>query len=147
MASSVQPRLDALFHGTYHSEAIESLRTGERKVCPLREVVQSVEEPNRFKRIVLDAESLGAPLFGTSAIFWNDPEPSYYLPKKLAMPYIVTRKTLLIPRSGQLSGVIGRVVLPYGDIVHAGCGYHRQPRKFERPVNQRLPRRQCLTAR
>jgi type I restriction enzyme S subunit len=117
MASSVQPRLDALFHGTYHSEAIESLRTGERKVCPLREVVQSVEEPNRFKRIVLDAESLGVPLFGTSAIFWNDPEPSYYLPKKLAMPYIVTRKTLLMPRSGQLSGVIGRVVLPYGDIV------------------------------
>lgn len=117
MASSVQARLDAFFHGQYHAEALTSLRGGARRACPLRTLVAGVEEPNRFKRVVLDSDSTGTPLFGTSAIFWNDPEPSYYLPQKLAKPYIVTRRTLLIPRSGQLSGVIGRVVLPYGDIV------------------------------
>ena len=56
-------------------------------------------------------------MFGTSAIFWSDPEPLYYLPNKMAAPYVVTRKTLLIPRSGQISGVIGRPVLPYGEII------------------------------
>ena len=83
----------------------------------LAEFTASIVEPNRFKRVVLDADSGGVPLFGTSAIFWNDPEPSYYLPRKLAEPYIVNINTLLVPRSGQLQGVIGRPVLPYGDII------------------------------
>lgn len=117
IASSVQTRLDAFFHSRYHAEAIESLQECDRVARPLRTLVARVEEPNRFKRVVLNADSSATPLFGTTAIFWNDPEPSYYLPQKLAAPYIVTRKTLLMPRSGQLSGVIGRVVLPYGDIV------------------------------
>jgi type I restriction enzyme S subunit len=115
-ASSLQRRCDGFFHSRYHQDAAEAIKRAGRSQT-LAQFTSSIVEPNRFKRIVLDADSGGTPLFGTSAIFWNDPEPSYYLPRKLAEPYIVSMNTLLIPRSGQLQGVIGRPVLPYGDII------------------------------
>ncbi|HRF13756.1 MAG: restriction endonuclease subunit S [Candidatus Accumulibacter phosphatis] len=116
-AVDVQYRLDAFFHSSYHRQAIAALESSGADLSPLRSVVTGIEEPNRFKRIVLDGDTAGIPLFGTSAIFWNDPEPSYRLPSRLAAHCIVSRKTLLVPRSGQLSGVIGRTVLPYGRII------------------------------
>lgn len=115
-ASSLQKRCDGFFHSRYHQDAATAIKRAGRWQT-LAEFTTSIVEPNRFKRVVLDAESGGVPLFGTSAIFWNDPEPSYYLPRKLAEPYIVNINTLLVPRSGQLQGVIGRPVLPYGDII------------------------------
>jgi type I restriction enzyme S subunit len=115
-ASSLQKRCDGFFHSSYHLDAAEAIKHAGRSQT-LAQFTASIVEPNRFKRVVLDAESGGVPLFGTSAIFWNDPEPSYYLPRKLAEAYIVNTNTLLIPRSGQLQGVIGRPVLPYGDII------------------------------
>jgi type I restriction enzyme S subunit len=79
----------------------------------------TVVEPTRFKRTKIDDERYGVPFFGTSALFWNDPVPIYMIPKSLAgvEQYIIHRKTLLIPRSGQLSGILGCVVLPYGAVV------------------------------
>lgn len=115
-ASSLQRRCDGFFHSRYHVDAMEAIRQSGR-FQTLAQFTSSIVEPNRFKRVVLDADSGGVPLFGTSAIFWNDPEASYYLPRKLAEPYIVSMNTLLVPRSGQLQGVIGRPVLPYGDII------------------------------
>ncbi|MDB0510776.1 hypothetical protein LBW60_23400 [Ralstonia solanacearum] len=115
-ASSLQKRCDGFFHSRYHQDAVEAIKRAGRSQT-LAQFTASIVEPNRFKRVVLDADSGGVPLFGTSAIFWNDPEPSYYLPRKLAEPYIVNTNTLLVPRSGQLQGVIGRPVLPYGDII------------------------------
>lgn len=115
-ASTLQKRCDGLFHSRYHLDAVDELeRVGPTK--SLAQFTTGIVEPNRFKRVVLDADSGGTPLFGTSAIFWNDPEPSYFLPRKLAKAYVVDTNTLLIPRSGQLQGVIGRPVLPYGDII------------------------------
>jgi type I restriction enzyme S subunit len=116
-SSEVQSRLDAFFYSTYHRQAVAALDGCNEEIRLLKNAVISIEEPNRFKRIVLNDDSEGTPLFGTSAIFWNDPEPSYHIPSKSAAPCIVSRKTLLIPRSGQLSGVIGKVVLPYGRII------------------------------
>ncbi len=115
-ASSLQRRCDGFFHSRYHRDATETIKQSGR-FQTLAQFTSSIVEPNRFKRVVLDADSGGVPLFGTSAIFWNDPEASYYLPHKLAEPYIVSTNTLLVPRSGQLQGVIGRPVLPYGDII------------------------------
>lgn len=116
VASTLQRRCDGLFHSRYHQDAVDAIkRAGPSQT--LAQFTASIVEPNRFKRVVLDAESGGVPLFGTSAIFWSDPEPSYYLPRKLAESYIVSMNTLLVPRSGQLQGVIGRPVLPYGDII------------------------------
>jgi type I restriction enzyme, S subunit len=116
-ARLVQTRLDAFFHSEYRNMAVRAIESCGLPIDTVAGVCSSVEEPNRFKRIVLDSSSGGVPLFGTSAIFWNDPEPSYFLPKKLAAPYVVSKRTVLVPRSGQLSGVIGRPVLPYGDII------------------------------
>lgn len=115
-ASNLQRRCDGFFHSRYHQDATDGIRRSGR-FQTLAQFTSSIVEPNRFKRVVLDADSGGVPLFGTSAIFWNDPEASYYLPRKLAQPYIVSTNTLLVPRSGQLQGVIGRPVLPYGDII------------------------------
>ncbi|MGY3961273.1 methylation-associated defense system restriction endonuclease subunit S MAD5 [Aeromonas popoffii] len=115
-ASSLQRRCDGFFHSRYHLDATAAIKQSGR-FQTLAQFTSSIVEPNRFKRIVLNADSGGVPLFGTSSIFWNDPEASYYLPSKLAEPYIVSSNTLLVPRSGQLQGVIGRPVLPYGDII------------------------------
>lgn len=115
-AASLRKRCDGFFHSRYHQDAATAIKRSGRWQT-LAKFTSSIVEPNRFKRVVLDADSGGVPLFGTSAIFWNDPEPSYYLPRKLAEPYLVTINTLLVPRSGQLQGVIGRPVLPYGDII------------------------------
>lgn len=116
VASALQKRCDGFFHSRYHQDAVSTMsRAGGTQ--RLADFTASIVEPNRFKRVVLNADSGGTPLFGTSAIFWNDPEPSYYLPRKLAEPYVVDMNTLLVPRSGQLQGVIGRPVLPYGDII------------------------------
>jgi type I restriction enzyme S subunit len=50
---------------------------------------------------------------------WSEPIEMYFLPKNQCgmEQYIVTERTVLIPRSGQLSGIIGTAVLPYGDIL------------------------------
>ena len=115
--ADIQTRMDAFFHSDYHREvkrAFENSNIHQETLC---KCVDSVVEPGRFKRVVLDRDSCGTPLFGTSAIFWNDPVKSYDLPKQLAEPYVVSLKTLLMPRSGQLSGVIGRVVMPYGAVI------------------------------
>ena len=115
-ASALQKRCDGFFHSRYHQNAVTAMKKAGATQS-LADFTTGIVEPNRFKRVVLDADSGGTPLFGTSTIFWSDPEPSYYLPRKLAEPYVVDLNTLLVPRSGQLQGVIGRPVLPYGDII------------------------------
>jgi type I restriction enzyme S subunit len=51
---------------------------------------------------------------------WATPKPNYFLSKTQndIESYIVTQQTLLIPRSGQIAGLIGTAVLPYGDLIN-----------------------------
>lgn len=116
-AFALRARSDAFFYSRYHTEVTEAIQGCGLPTTDIGRFAESVYEPNRFKRIVLGEDSGGTPLFGTSAIFWNDPEPSYYLPRRLAAGVMVGQHTVLIPRSGQLQGVIGRPVLPYGDVI------------------------------
>ena len=48
-----------------------------------------------------------------------DPEASYLLARRTPdfENLIVDETTVLMPRSGQLNGIIGHAVLPYGDVV------------------------------
>jgi len=48
-----------------------------------------------------------------------DPEPAYYIARRQSgvEQYVVDESTLLIPRSGQLSGIIGMCVFPYGKVI------------------------------
>jgi type I restriction enzyme, S subunit len=113
-------RLDGLFHSNYHKSALEPLlKLPKSSRTNVGAIANQVIEPLRFKRVPLDNQDYGIPFFGTSAIMAIEPIPAYYIPKK--MPgierYIVDDKTLLVPRSGQLAGIIGHVVFPYGSVV------------------------------
>jgi len=116
-SSALLARMDGFFHSAFHTSAMAALsRTYTRLVS---ELASRVVEPARFKRVAVHDPAFGVPFFGTSALFWTDPAPSYFISRKMANveDYVVDEKCLLIPRSGQLSGIIGSVVLPYGDIV------------------------------
>jgi type I restriction enzyme S subunit len=80
---------------------------------------ESIVEPNRLKRIKAGEPASGIPFFGTSALMWSEPTKIYSIARREAYTeqYLVNEKMLLVPRSGQLSGIIGRVVLPHGDVL------------------------------
>ncbi|MCB0062186.1 MAG: hypothetical protein KDE19_08730 [Caldilineaceae bacterium] len=116
----VKERFDAFFHSSYHKQVVEQLQRAGVPLKKVRDIADSIVEPTRFKRIPVDDPAHGVPFFGTSALMWNEPLPSYYLPRrqKGIDEYIVTERAVLVPRSGQLSGIIGTAVLPYGQLVN-----------------------------
>ena len=75
--------------------------------------------PPIFKRIRVDDPQYGLPFFGTSALMRADPDASYFLSRRTLGfdNLIVDERTVLVPASGQLNGIIGHVLLPYGDVV------------------------------
>lgn len=117
--SDLAGRFDAFFHSLYHRGAASALRSCRVGAIHVDALCASVVEPTRFKRNRVEDERYGIPFFGTSALSWNEPLPSYMIPRSQAgiEEYVVTPSTILIPRSGQLSGILGRAVLPYGSIV------------------------------
>lgn len=113
-------RLDGLFHSNYHNSALEPLlNLPESMRTTVGTIADEVVEPLRFKRVPLDGPAYGVPFFGTSALMWIAPIPTYYIPKRMLgiEQYIVDDKTLLVPRSGQIAGIIGHVVYPHGYVV------------------------------
>jgi type I restriction enzyme, S subunit len=108
-STCVGSRLDGFYHSTYHSEAIQDLMQAKLGVIQIGSVAESIIEPTH-----------GLPFFGTAALMRIDPEPTYYIARRQpgVEQYIVGKSTLLIPRSGQLSGIIGVCVLPYGKVIH-----------------------------
>ena len=113
----LQARLDGFFHSRFHSDALTAL--ARTQTMALSELSAGIVEPLRFKRVAVDDRAFGVPFFGTAPLFWVDPSPNYFVSRKMRNigQYLVDKRCLLIPRSGQLSGIIGSVVLPYGDIV------------------------------
>ena len=118
-ASAVQERFDAFFHSPYGHQVVAHLRNGPIGTTTVGSLASGIVEPNRFKRIRIDDPAFGVRFFGTAALMWSEPIEMYFLPKNQQgiQQYIVTDRTVLIPRSGQLSGIIGTAVLPYGDIL------------------------------
>jgi type I restriction enzyme S subunit len=116
-SSALLARMDGFFHSAFHISATAAL--ARIRIKQISELASRIVEPARFKRVAVEDPKYGVPFFGTSALFWTDPAPSYFISRKMRNvdDYVVDEKCLLIPRSGQLSGIIGSVVLPYGDIV------------------------------
>lgn len=126
-SNSLINRLDGLFHSNYHKSALHPLMAlPDSMRTTLESMAVDIIEPKRLKRIQVDNPSYGLPFFGTTALMWVDPEPSYYIPKKLPdiEKYTINEKMLLVPRSGQLSGLIGHPVLPYGSILGGTVSEH-----------------------
>lgn len=118
-ATSVQERFDAFFHSPYGNQVVALLKSSPMDTTTVGALATSIVEPNRFKRIRIDDPAYGVRFFGTAALMWSDPTEMYLLPKNQhgIQQYIVTERTVLIPRSGQLSGIIGTAVLSFGDIL------------------------------
>jgi type I restriction enzyme, S subunit len=118
-ARSLQRRCDAFFHSPYCSNVLAALRAADVGTKTLRSIADAIVEPPRFKRVRVDGGASSVRFFGTSALMWSEPVEMYRLPS--AQPgieqYIVDENTVLIPRSGQLSGIIGTAVLPFGDVI------------------------------
>ena len=117
--SQVMKRMDGAYHSGFHREALEVLDAASVSMTTVANVSESVVEPKRFKRVQIDDPEFGVPLFGTSALMWADPQPSYLIPKSMSGvdELLIDQKTILIPRSGQIAGIIGTAVLPYGGLI------------------------------
>ena len=62
----------------------------------------------------MDDRNFGVPFLSSSVVFRLDPLADYWISKKTPdlQRLLVTDHDLLLPRSGQLGGIIGRAVLP-----------------------------------
>lgn len=118
-ATTVQERFDAFFHSPHGNQVVVLLRSGTLGTTTVGTLARAIMEPNHFERIKIDDPAFGVRFFGTASLMWSDPTEMYFLPKNQrgVQEYIVTERTVLIPRSGQLSGLIGTAVLPFGDIL------------------------------
>ena len=119
-ASALRGRMDGLFHSSYHLEALARLQMlPEGRRTTVRELARRVFWPPMFKRIQVEDPGYGVPFFGTSALMRADPDASYLLSRRTAGfdDLFVDERTVLIPSYGQLVGIIGHAVMPYGDVV------------------------------
>jgi type I restriction enzyme S subunit len=123
-SDTLDGKLTALYHSDYHRTVLDRLKSID--TLQVREAAESIVEPPRFKRIEIDNPQHGIPFFSTSAIMRIEPDFDYYLPKEQdgIEQYIVDETTVLIPRSGQLNGLIGHAVLPYGKVVGGAVTEH-----------------------
>jgi type I restriction enzyme S subunit len=110
-------RLDTKFHGPRHYSVQRTFDHQKVKAISVGQLALGVFEPMRFKRIEHDNPEHSVPLFGTGNIGDVDPEP---IARIMAFPgcedYAVGALAVLIPRSGQLNGIIGTAVLPIGGV-------------------------------
>jgi len=119
-AGALNGRMDGLFHSNYHRSVLDPLlKLPKSRRTTVDELATRVIEPARFKRIPVDDPQYGVPFFGTSALMRADPEATYLISKRTGGidELRVSETSLLIPRSGQLVGIIGQAVLPYGDLL------------------------------
>lgn len=113
--SGLQERLDTNFHRSYHYNALQPYLTHRLKGRTVESLASSIVEPTRFKRIEHRNEEYGVPFFGTGSLGDIDPQPLYRIaPFAEIDQYRVDERTVLIPRSGQIYGIIGRAFQPIG---------------------------------
>ena len=114
----LQTRLDSTFHSSLRQNALSQVRNSQFGSVRVSELAKNVIEAPRLKRQGVEKD-FGLPFFGTSTLFDSEPEPSYYLNTKSLgrADYTVSEKSLLVPRSGQVQGIIGNVVFPQGQII------------------------------
>lgn len=122
---SLQRRLDAFHHATGVSAARECL--AEHGSVLLGDVVEEVFEPGRGARYKVEEAQFGIPFLSSSAVFRLDPVGDY-LVSKTRTPnlerLLVCGEDVLLPRSGQVGGIIGRAVLPLPTYYGAAASEH-----------------------
>ena len=113
MVSSLLGRMDA-FHYSPRVEAGRSALSSHRSVR-LGDQVERVFEPNRGSRLKVTDPAFGVPFLSSSSVFELNPSAEYLVSRSLT-PHLegllLSDCDVLLPRSGQLGGIIGRAVLP-----------------------------------
>lgn len=125
-ASGLQRRMDAFHHSEASVDARECL-AGRFGVRRLGDLVEDVFEPGRGARIKVDGPSFGVPFHSSSSVFRLDPIGEYLVSRQRTRnleQLLVHETDLLLPRSGQLGGIIGRAVLPLGTYVGEAVSEH-----------------------
>jgi type I restriction enzyme S subunit len=112
-------RMDGAYHSALHREVLDALNNAGVKTTTVADLSLAIFEPTRFKRVEISDAEFGIPMFGTTALMWADPKPSFLIPRRMQgiEELIVDKKMVLIPRSGQIAGIIGTAVLPYGALI------------------------------
>ncbi|QDU76844.1 hypothetical protein Pan97_39010 [Bremerella volcania] len=106
-------RMDAFHHSSAVQAARHSLASHKDAVA-LGDHVEDVFEPNRGARMKVDDQAFGIPFLSSSAVFRLEPAAEYLISNRTPHleKLILTDRDVLLPRSGQLGGIIGRSVLP-----------------------------------
>jgi type I restriction enzyme S subunit len=124
-SSNVQRRFDALHHASGICAARE--RLGSEPSERLRDVVEEVFEPNRGPRRKVEDGAYGVPFLSSSEVFRLDPVGEYLISRSRT-PHLerqlITDRDLLLPRSGQLGGIIGRAILPLPSYYGSAASEH-----------------------
>ena len=113
MASTLLGRMDA-FH---YSPRVEAGRASLAAHCGARlgDRVETVFEPNRGSRLKVTDPAFGVPFLSSSSVFELTPRAEYLVSRSLTPNLeglLLSGCDVLVPRSGQLGGIIGRAVLP-----------------------------------
>jgi type I restriction enzyme S subunit len=124
-STAMQSRMDAFYHSVPVAKGNKCLASmsGQR----LGELVERVFEPNRGPRLKVEDADFGIPFLSSSAVFDVHPKGEYLISKSRTADVtslLVTSRDVLIPRSGQVGGIIGRAVLPLAENVGNAASEH-----------------------
>lgn len=121
----IQRRMDA-FHHSIRIQTARSVLAEYPRSIRLGDLADEVFEPNRGARQKVEDPAYGVPFLSSSEVFRLDPVGEYYISRKT--PHlerlIVSSRDVLLPRSGQLGGIIGRAVLPLPTYAGAAASEH-----------------------
>jgi len=112
-SSCVQRRLDGFYNSAGPASGRSAL-ANHPSATPLLELAQDVYETNRGARQKVDDPNCGVPFLSSSSVFRAEPEADYSVSRSTNdfERLQLQDKDLLLPRSGQVGGIIGRAVLP-----------------------------------
>jgi type I restriction enzyme S subunit len=113
-------RMDAFYHSIGITRARRRL-SGTGPAGRLGSKVVRIFEPNRSPRMKVDDTAFGVPFLSSSDVFKVDPVGDYLISRRTPSfsDLLVEDKDILLPRSGQVGGIIGRAVLPLS--TYYGC--------------------------
>lgn len=106
-------RMDAFHHSAKVLDGTSALSS--MLASRLGDVVEAVFEPNRGARLKVDSPEFGIPFLSSSAVFEVNPTGEYLVSRSRTpnlQSLLLASTDVLLPRSGQLGGIIGRAVLP-----------------------------------
>ena len=125
MSSMLARRMDA-FH---YSVKVD---TGRRALAAcssvtLSDKVERVYEPNRGPRLKVTDPEYGIPFLSSSTVFEVNPTAEYLISRAMTPNVenlLLSSCDVLLPRSGQVGGIIGRAVLPFPSSVGSAGSEH-----------------------